>query len=345
MKIDGRIASIALSCLLSAACVAQAAAIGAAAASRTTSKTTADAKVASAGAGADGLSIDEYILAIDKAAGGTLRVGEQIVVRNAGSPAGAPGHRRAFEVILPSDATLLRADVTPPGAQAPVAVKLQPEAEKGHFAFDYALGPDRNGAGTSFRLAFSVPYAGDSYTFHPQLTLPAARVWVALPRAMGFRGAAFRKVPDATVQTYLAVTVPPAVALEFTVSGVGVMPGTDQDTDQGTDQDTDQGTANQQQQSGGERDPLSRYKGWILCALGLGLVLVALFLLRRPAAASAAPEVGVATAHAHRERLQALKDELFTLETDKLAGRLTEAQYGVLKARLEQKLRTQPNRK
>ncbi len=115
-------------------------------------------------------------------------------------------------------------------------------------------------------------------------------------------------------------------------------------------------------------DPLNKYKGWILSGLGLALVIAAAFLLRaKPgqqaavagaaaapaglpapvASASAtvrhAPAVSVATAQNGAGQkgalLAALKEELFSLETERVEGKLTESEYAELKSAFEVVLR------
>lgn len=115
-------------------------------------------------------------------------------------------------------------------------------------------------------------------------------------------------------------------------------------------------------------DPLQKYKWWILSGVGLALVVTAAFMLRaKPGAASApgspvpvptpsalTPTVppGVkATAYraslaaavppaaspsSHKTAmLAALKEELFLLETERLEGKLSEAQYAELRSALD----------
>jgi hypothetical protein len=109
----------------------------------------------------------------------------------------------------------------------------------------------------------------------------------------------------------------------------------------------------------GTREPVStKYKWWILGGLGLLLVAAAGVLLRKPAVA---PVVGVAasqdvvrpagavastlpvaasTAAGHQAQLlQVLKEELFGLETDRLQGHVSEAEYAQSKAAIELILR------
>jgi hypothetical protein len=120
-------------------------------------------------------------------------------------------------------------------------------------------------------------------------------------------------------------------------------------------------------------DPLTKYKWWILGGLGLLLAATAAFLLRKPAggttpAYAAAPGLAASgftapglaasgpTAHAaphpatvptpafaspatpaakNAALLNALKEELFALESEKLSGTLTPEEYAEVKPALE----------
>jgi hypothetical protein len=101
-------------------------------------------------------------------------------------------------------------------------------------------------------------------------------------------------------------------------------------------------------------DPLSKYKYWILGGLGLVLAGAAAFLLRRPAGAPVTlpaapvasvtePPVDAFTAPSAKTRsellLDALKEELFAIESEKIAGKLSVEEYTELKAALETVLR------
>ncbi len=106
-------------------------------------------------------------------------------------------------------------------------------------------------------------------------------------------------------------------------------------------------------------DPLNKYKAWILGALAVALVAGAAFLLRAkpkaveagPAASAGAPPAGpvppaaagtalpIRPRSTHAPLLAALKDALFTLETERLGGTLPEGEYAQVKPALEVVLR------
>ena len=89
-------------------------------------------------------------------------------------------------------------------------------------------------------------------------------------------------------------------------------------------------------------EPLDKYKWWILGALALLLAAAAAFLLRKPAAGAAvAPGVaapaafGAVPANHNAALLLVLKEELFSLESEKISGTLSEGEYSEVKAALE----------
>jgi hypothetical protein len=144
--------------------------------------------------------------------------------------------------------------------------------------------------------------------------------------------------------------------LEFTVSGTGSMPREDQGA---AGPGGPQAAAPGGGQPGGgigepinTPDPLSKYKWWILGGLALVFVTAAAFLLRRPAGAPGVPVAQVpgasvattpvysvstpaSSASKNGALLSVLKDELFSLESEKLTGAVSPAEYAETKAALE----------
>ena len=80
-----------------------------------------------------------------------------------------------------------------------------------------------------------------------------------------------------------------------------------------------------------ERAPLTKYKWWILGGLGLVMAVAAGFLLRAPASSPPAAPADLLAGIPAGGAMQALRDELFSLETDRLEGRLSDTQYAELK--------------
>jgi hypothetical protein len=300
----------------------------------------------------EGVSIDEDVIAVVETTGGQLRVVERYAIHNTSSPPRTQWTPRTFEIVLPDGAIVDGVSGQRPGGLA-TTVKLDPDGPKGHYSFNFPIQPDNADKGTLFQLEYELPYSSGKFTFHPQVSIPARTVWVMMPKSMTFAagaGSEFQSSPqDPAFQTYMARNALPGKALEFTVSGSGSLPRDDQSA-QGSQQAAS-GMGGQEANAPGARpgggignpintpDPLSKYKGWILGGLALLMVVTAAFLLRKPAAA-AAFDAGVAQAIAppadkNAALLNALKEELFALESEKITGTLAPDEYAKVKAALE----------
>ena len=245
---------------------------------------------------------------------------------------------------------------------------MDPDGPKGHYAFNFPIQPDAGDKGTLFQIEYTLPYSGSKFTFHRQVTVPARTVWVVLPKSMTFAagsGSVFQSSPqDPSFQTFLSRNALPGSPLEFTISGTGSLPREDQGAQSGQ-QAAGQESGSQDTSTPGTTpgggigqpidtpDPLSKYKGWILGALALVMVATAAFLLRRPESAAAfatgsgtvqtpaavfnapAPAPAATPATGNAALLNVLKEELFTLENEKICGKVTPAEYVQVKAALE----------
>ena len=304
----------------------------------------------------DGVFIEADVLELE-VANGQLHVIERYFVHNTSMPPRTQWSPKSFEIVLPEEAIVESAQGQRPSTGSlPTTLKLQPNGPKGHYAFNFPIQPDEGDKDTQFNISYTIPYSG-SFTFRPQVSLNTQSVGVLLPKSMTFAagsGSVFSAInQDPNIQTFVAKNATPGKALEFTVSGTGSMPR------------EDQGTGGQQaaapvagQPGGGigepinTPDPLSKYKWWILGGLALVFVTAAAFLLRKPAGAAGVvvaqvPNAGVATSSAHSYSttasaaskngalLSVLKEELFTLESEKLTGAVSPAEYAETKAALE----------
>lgn len=305
----------------------------------------------------DGVSIEADVLEIETA-NGQLSVTERFFVHNTSNPPRTeynPAH--GFEVVLPPDATIDDADGRRPTG-LPTSVTLKPTGARGHYMFDFPIQPDEGEKDTLFQLSYHLPYSG-SYTFKLQELLPADNVAVLLPKSISFTGgsgANFQSVPqDPSIQTELMKNVPAGKTIEFKVSGTGNMPREQQGGQAGQGAQSPQ--AGQGTPGGGigapidTPDPLTKYKWWILGGLGLLLAAAAAVLLRKPAgtvaaaphAAGAPATLPTAAFAAHTPSpgarnsalLNALKEELFALESERISGTIDPAEYAEQKAALE----------
>jgi hypothetical protein len=251
-----------------------------------------------------------------------------------------------------------------PVRQAPV-----PLAEKNHYTF---LFPIRQGE-TRFQITYRLPYTG-KLSIEPKLTMATDTVAIMIPKAMTFApvaGAPYSPVDDeVNAHTLVARNVAPNQPLGFTLTGTGQLPRDNNAPTQGGGQsaqgaapppDTSQSATADTRPGGGlgnpldaegTRDPWAKYKWWILSGLAVLLAAAAGVLLRKPSGSSATPLPGpnpmeplprtaqTQTPLTHSAQLlQALKEEMFALETDHLQHRISDEDYVAQKAAMELVLR------
>lgn len=322
---------------------------------------TGDIPVYDVAAKVSGVTIAERVSGVESD-NGQLRVVERYNIHNSSTPPTTQWSRKSFEVVLPPDAVVGDVSAQRPGAGSlPTSVKLDPDGPAGHYSFNFPIQPDEGGKGTLFQIQYDVPYSGNKYTFHSIVTLPAHTFWVVTPKSMTFaggNGTRFELSPqDPTVQTYLMQDAPAGQPIEYTISGAGSFPREDQGAQGGGGQGDNGQTAAGNAPGGGigtpinTPDPLSKYKWWILGGLGLLLVAAAAFLLRKPAESAVVMPSGTIAAGTasflsaqpspatqaikNTALLNVLKEELFAIESEKIAGTLSPTEYTEQKAALE----------
>jgi hypothetical protein len=306
-----------------------------------------------------------------EAAGSMVRVQERYLVRNTSLPPKAQFSNNTFEFVLPQDAILDGASATRPGG-LPTNTRPIPLRQKGHYTINIPIQPDQGEKETLFEVQYHTSYSG-KYTFAPQPQMPTDNLVVYVPKGMNFKasvGPAFQPVQeDPRVQTFVTKNVHPGEAIEFTISGEGQMPREAQNSAMGQ-QAGGMGEAGSEDTGNrpgggignpiGTPDPLTKYKWWILGVLALLLAAAAAFLLRKQGALGAgaptpakdetlegmsfqaATNTTTSTvSHAappatgNAALLNSLKEELFAIESEKLSGALSPAEYAEARAGLE----------
>ncbi len=300
--------------------------------------------------------------------GKTLEVSENFFVQNGSTPPRTEVGGNTLDFYLPRGAQVTQSLASAPGG-LPTNAKVVPvDAAAGHFAFTFPIRPGE----TRFQVVYTLPYSG-TMPFAVKLSIPTGDVAVMLPKSMQFDGGAlFQPInPDTNSQSYDAHNPVFEKPLTFTVAGSGQLPESPEGPQGGAEQGGGAGAQPRQPVASGGRpggglgapddpegmnDPWAKYKYWILSVLGLALVGGAAVMLKaNPATAVAAPlpagEAGPAAAvypaasaaatpaGGGNALLQALKEELFALEADRLAGKLTPAQYAEQKAAFDVVLR------
>ena len=298
--------------------------------------------------------------------GKMLTVAENFFVQNASTPPRTQYGSNTLDFYVPKGAQVGEAMASAPNG-LPTSVKVKAvDAATGHYAFTFPVRPGE----TRFQVEYTLPYTGKQ-PFSLKLGLPTGDVAVMLPKTMQFQGpASFQAIndPQVTAQSYDDHQPAFAQPIEFTLSGTGQLP---QDAPQDA-QTSGAQVPGAAPIAGGERPggglgvpvdpgdtnaPLSKYKWWIVGGLGLALAAGAGILLKNapatastttgsagtteavPAYLSSGPAASATPAAAPGSLAQTLKDELFALETDRLAGRITPQQYEEQKAAFDIVLR------
>jgi len=276
-----------------------------------------------------------------------LHVLETFFVDNNSAPPQTQFGPSGYEFFLPDGAQIDAAQAMGPGGM-PVSSPPVPQADKGHYSFLFPLRPGES----RFEVSYHIPYSG-SYTFHSRVALPIGSLAIALPKSMKFDpGSSDKFQPlndDQNAQTFLAKDVLPAQPVTFTVSGNGALP-----KEASEEQNTAPPTATVETQSetapstvnrpgmglgppSGAPDPLDKYKWWLLGGIVLVFTIgAALFLRARASLSPDASDTVVAPVPSTKSALlNALKEELFAVETERLRGTLTELEYSDQRAALE----------
>ena len=293
-----------------------------------------------------------------------LRVIENFFVRNDSKPPRTQFSAHAYEIYLPQGAKVDGSAAMGPSGMPVSSTPVPVAGEQGLYSFIFPIRPSAQSSQaqgqeqaqdeTRFQVSYHLPYS-NSFSFAARVATPTDNLVVLMPKSMQFAagsGGAFQPVnDDVNAQTFVAKNVTPAQKLEFTVSGTGSMPRESQgqpnaqtSAQPGAENGNPATTADNRPGGGlgvpiDSPDPLNKYKWWILSGLALVLVIAAAFLVRaRPADAITAAVPPIPTAPGGN-LLAALKEELFTLETDRLEGRLSDSEYSEAKLALEAVLR------
>lgn len=278
--------------------------------------------------------------------GKSLDVVENFFVKNDSNPPRTQFSDKSFEFYLPQGAVVEGSAALAPGSMPVKASPVPVPGEANHYAFIFPLRPGE----TRFQVTYRLPYTGN-FKFAPRVVMPTDTIAVMMPKSMTFTAGPSTSyaavTEDTTAQTYVARSVAPSEPLDFTVGGSGQLPrDTGQAAASGDASPSGGNAAAADTRPGGglgnpldpegKDDPWAKYKWWILGLLGLVMAVGAGVMLKngpQPAVASSPAPVG------HDALLTAMKEELFTLESDRLQGRLSEAEYAEQKGALETVLR------
>ncbi|HWC18531.1 MAG TPA: hypothetical protein VG498_16085 [Terriglobales bacterium] len=279
---------------------------------------------------------------------GQLEATELFVLQNNSNPPRTQMSDRNFEFTLPEGAIVDASLAAGPGGM-PVNSAPVPTGEKNRYAFIFPIRPGE----TKFQIGYHLPYSG-SFSFEPHLSIPMEDVVIMLPKSMEFKGDTSLFASggeDKGMSIFVAHNAPAGKQVAFSVSGTGQIPRDAQNESVDVQQAQASGQSTPDNRPGGglgrpedTPDPLHAYFWWILGGLAAALVVGAIVVVnqkprtasQRSGAPKIAPTVGVSAPElGHGNVLHVLKDELFQLETERLQGKISEADYQRAKAALD----------
>lgn len=293
------------------------------------------------------IRMSEHMMVLQTNAGGdALDVDTLFTLDNRSSPPQTKNGQHTFDIYLPDNAKVEEATAQTAGNMA-LKTSVVPTDEKNKFFFGYPLRPGK----TQFHLKYSVPYSG-KLSLDPRVTLPTDNMLVVVPASINFSPAdpsiyASRTDPQIpkNVSLYVASGVTPQSKLAFQVQGTGELPreeagagggggGGGQTTQADNRPGGGLGVPNQQP------DPLHSGQWLVLGVLAVFLTAGAVYVYT--AKPQQVPAVATSPKGSKKQSssllLDAMKEELFQLESDRLEGKITPEEYASSKAALDKTL-------
>jgi hypothetical protein len=282
-----------------------------------------------------------------------IEISEMHILRNESQPPRTRMGEQTLEVPVPEGAQVEEGMAAGPSGM-PTNTTVKPSGKKNVYAFNYPIRPGR----TQLQITYKLPYKGArDFTFATDM--PLAEFGIMLPKGMRFTSAdeTFQSATEeGGMNVFVAKSLPAGKQMKVSIAGEGTAPSGGQEASAATNPP-------QQGPGGGlgapinAPDPLGSARWYIIAAMALGLVGGAVWLLRRSGATRAQtatdsdPPGPAATATLSRAMpagrspgsgvLDAIKDELFQLETDRLEGKVSQQDYEAAKRGLEALLRRQ----
>lgn len=286
-----------------------------------------------------GIVVAEHALVVQTSSGGNMLNTEEIyTLFNQSQPPQTLTGQHTFEIYLPEGASNI--ETTVQTGKTELKTALVPTSDKNKYAFVFPLRPGQ----TQFHLLYTTPYTG-KLQLDPRSDLPTAELLVVTPDSIKFSpsdSTRYQLKPNPqfkNVNFYFASNVTPQQKVNFEIAGQGEMPR--------TEQASAQPSANGREESrpgGGlgvpnERpDPLHNGQWMFLGVLSLFLAAGAIFVYTSSSkvpAPAGAPSKGKGKSGA---LLDAMKEEVFQLESDRLQGKISPQDYETAKAALDKTL-------
>jgi hypothetical protein len=300
------------------------------------------ARVYDAGPNVPGVTILQHALLFHTGEQANALVGEEVfTLGNSSQPPRTMMKEHTLEFSLPEGANISEASVKT-GGGVDLKTAVIPQGEKNKYAFKFPIRPGE----TQFHIAYTLPYSG-KLTINPKLDLQVDSLMVAAPQAMKVSPAA-QNVYTANnnpqfqgVNFYIAKNVTPQQQVAFEISGAGEMPRESEPAAA----DPNGGGRGRQGPGGGMAppnempDPLHSGQWLFLGVLSLFLAAGAVFVFTsNQKLAPAVAGGGKKSRDRTSTLMDAMKEEVFQLESDRLQGKISPEEYQTAKAALDKTL-------
>jgi|SRR5579859_469931 len=267
---------------------------------------------------------------------GSLRATEMFTLINASNPPRTVQKEELFSIPLPPGATVLSSLAEGPGEAAVRSIAVIPPNENRCY-FDFPLRPGT----TKIQLQYQVPYSG-SLALIPHIPFPADMFGVVMPVSMQFEsselGAYKRQSDEEGGVVELIRGVPAGNAPTFTISGAGPALAESNDRSamlpeyvypQKREPVTAFGNRSASLANGLTRGQLL-WTGFLafIVMTGLGMFLYQSRAKLRPVSAPGNAAMSN----------EAIREQLFSLELDRLQRRISKSGYTAARSTLEKKL-------
>jgi len=292
------------------------------------------------------ITLQEHMMVLQTSPdGNTLKVDALFTLANQSSPPVTKNGQHTFEIYLPDNAKVMEATAQSAGNMA-LKTSVVPTGEKNKFFFGYPLRPGQ----TQFRIGYSLPYTG-KLNLDPKLTIPTTSMVVVTPTSFKFvpeDGSVYSPQTNEQIKNvvlYVAKDLKPESKVGFQIEGTGELPR--EQAGGGNDAGEGGQSAGEPNRPGGglgvpntQPDPLHNGQWLFLGVLTVFLTAGAVYVYTaKPVEVVVSGKRGKKV----RERssstlLEAMKEELFQLESDRVEGKITPEEYESSKAALDKTL-------
>jgi hypothetical protein len=280
-----------------------------------------------------------------------IEISEMYILRNESQPPRTKMGEQTLEFSVPEGAQVEEGMAAGPSGM-PTNTNVAPAGKKDRYAFSYPIRPGR----TQLQVTYKLPYNG-TRDFAFATEMPLAEFGIMLPKSMRFTSADETFQPAAEeggMNVFVAKSLPSGKQVKVSMAGEGVAPNNPQEAG-GAGTNPPPGPGGGLGAPNGNPDPLSGARWYIIAAMALALVGGTVWLLRRSRIGrseneidgSSEPKAAPAPSRAAKAKtnpqpggmLDAIKDELFQLESDRLQGTVSQEEYEDAKRGLESLLR------